>query len=396
MQNVSRNGWLLILAVVLLLVPPPIAAQRDIRPPALVMAQLAFDAPVVQAHWADEDVLWIGVQSGLIVAWNLATDEQSVVWTGRGWIGGFIPVENGFITWRNSPLNCTDFCTSDIELADGTSFLHPARILTAELHPDDSQLLTTASDGGVRLYSIPTGELIAETLIVGVNGATLNADGTQLLAWDRAGVVRQFAVDDLSVPNQTFVSNGWMSRAAFIDDAVLTIETNGVLTLWGADGAVAAQATSRATLYGGALTTERDFLLVFGQLRRGVFEVWRGDLSSQLLAVPTAARVRGAVFNPTHTQIAVWDDDQQVQVWLLPNPDECYITTGFSAVNQRTAPSVEAAIDGQLGRNEVRLAIGLAQADDGFIWYQLQDETWVRDDVIEASGACASLPIIDP
>jgi hypothetical protein len=37
-------------------------------------------------------------------------------------------------------------------------------------------------------------------------------------------------------------------------------------------------------------------------------------------------------------------------------------------------------------------AIAQSEAPDGFIWWHLEDDTWVRDDVIDAQGDCLNVP----
>lgn len=372
-----------------------IRAQNGISPSAIITAQAQYESPVVQVQWASSEVLWVAEQSGRIWAWNLTTTEQSVVWSGRGWIGGFIPVENGFITWRNPPYTCTDVCDSEIELETGAVLRHPGRLQTADLHPDANFLLTTATDGYARIWSLPSGNLVAEIAAVGVNGAAWNRDGSQVVVWDRAGMARVFAANASETPIRALDAGGWIADARFVGDQLLTVGADGHITLWNADDVLALAIRSRAVLGGGSTNPDGSLILVWGRLRRGVFEVWTRDGGRNVLQVPTDAEVRAAAFDPSETQIVLSDASDRVQVWLLPNPDACYVTTTLAGVNQRSAPDTNATIGGRLAPNEVRLAVGVTQGADGFRWWQLQDETWVRDDVITTTGACSSLPVVE-
>jgi hypothetical protein len=47
---------------------------------------------------------------------------------------------------------------------------------------------------------------------------------------------------------------------------------------------------------------------------------------------------------------------------------------------------------GQLAAGATQRAAGQSTSDDGFVWWQLDDESWVRDDVINALGDCRSIP----
>jgi hypothetical protein len=64
-------------------------------------------------------------------------------------------------------------------------------------------------------------------------------------------------------------------------------------------------------------------------------------------------------------------------------------------VNQRAAPSTASAVAGQLGRNDTRQVIGQALGDDGFVWWYLVDDSWVREDVVTSLGDCVSQPQVD-
>ena len=72
-------------------------------------------------------------------------------------------------------------------------------------------------------------------------------------------------------------------------------------------------------------------------------------------------------------------------------PGVCEISAGGS-VNMRSGPGTTFEVAGQLAANTVRNAQGQAVGTDGFIWWQLDDDSWVRDDVVRAQGDCKSIP----
>jgi hypothetical protein len=69
----------------------------------------------------------------------------------------------------------------------------------------------------------------------------------------------------------------------------------------------------------------------------------------------------------------------------------CEITTS-SNVNQRSGPGTNFGVAGQLSPGTVYQATAQARGSDGFTWYQLEDGAYVREDVVQAQGACSSLP----
>jgi hypothetical protein len=73
----------------------------------------------------------------------------------------------------------------------------------------------------------------------------------------------------------------------------------------------------------------------------------------------------------------------------------CAITTP-RRVNQRRGPGMSFDRVGRLPSGASETADGQAAGDDGFNWYRLTDETWVRADVVTAEAACAGLPTIAP
>jgi hypothetical protein len=84
-----------------------------------------------------------------------------------------------------------------------------------------------------------------------------------------------------------------------------------------------------------------------------------------------------------------------LNVWVYDapayDPGVCEVTTD-GAVNQSTGPSTNFAIAGSFRRGMMLHAIGQTTGADGFTWWELEDNSWVRDDVVNAVGDCASVP----
>ena len=63
--------------------------------------------------------------------------------------------------------------------------------------------------------------------------------------------------------------------------------------------------------------------------------------------------------------------------------------------NLRDAPSVQGNLAGTLSSDEAVVSIAKTQADDGFIWWQLEDNTWIRDDLVNETGDCLGISILE-
>lgn len=89
-------------------------------------------------------------------------------------------------------------------------------------------------------------------------------------------------------------------------------------------------------------------------------------------------------------------EGNNIWVYQAPfvEPGVCEINA-TSNVNRRSGPGTNFNQAGQLSAGTILLATGQAESSDGFTWWQLEDDTWVRDDVVNASGDCANIPGID-
>lgn len=76
-------------------------------------------------------------------------------------------------------------------------------------------------------------------------------------------------------------------------------------------------------------------------------------------------------------------------------PIVCEITTP-GPVNKRGGPAVSFAAVGVLEADQRTNATARATGADGFTWWQLDDETWVREDVVTERGDCDALPLANP
>ncbi len=64
--------------------------------------------------------------------------------------------------------------------------------------------------------------------------------------------------------------------------------------------------------------------------------------------------------------------------------------------NLRGGPGTTFAKAGTLAAGVTQSVTGQAQGADGFVWYQLDGGNWVRSDLVNSNGDCASVPTVSP
>lgn len=86
-----------------------------------------------------------------------------------------------------------------------------------------------------------------------------------------------------------------------------------------------------------------------------------------------------------------------IWVYQIPSftPDICEVSSSL-VVNKRSGPSTGFERVGTLNNEAPTLVIGQSIGADGFIWWQLEDEAWVREDVVNEAGDCFSVRHIQP
>lgn len=80
----------------------------------------------------------------------------------------------------------------------------------------------------------------------------------------------------------------------------------------------------------------------------------------------------------------------------LPEPDEldedACIVIADGIVNQRSGPGTSFSQVSQLSPGQRVEVIGQTRSTAGFIWWELVDETWVREDTVFLEGICSDVP----
>ena len=101
-------------------------------------------------------------------------------------------------------------------------------------------------------------------------------------------------------------------------------------------------------------------------------------------------------WSPDSTKIAFGsngDGDYEILIMDLSEwtPPSCEVSAG-SVVNLRSGPGTTYDIAGTLAAGDTVPVVGQALASDGFVWWQLSAETWVRSDVVNSNGYCDNVP----
>lgn len=90
-------------------------------------------------------------------------------------------------------------------------------------------------------------------------------------------------------------------------------------------------------------------------------------------------------------------DGRNIWVYQVPSfaPGVCEASSSNN-VNRRSGPGTSYSSPGQLTAGTIMEVIGKTTGDDGFTWWQLDDDSWVRDDIVNVSGDCAGIPVVNP
>ncbi len=65
-----------------------------------------------------------------------------------------------------------------------------------------------------------------------------------------------------------------------------------------------------------------------------------------------------------------------------------------NTVNQRSGPGTNNDVAGSLTAGSIVEVTGQASGGDGFTWYQLAGDVWVREDVVSVRGDCSDIPTV--
>lgn len=159
-----------------------------------------------------------------------------------------------------------------------------------------------------------------------------------------------------------------------------------------ADGRVAVVDDVGAALrtwlpHGDRVTTmvAHDDALLLTTSADGLARVWELPSGTERLRLLHTAAVMGGMWSADGQRILTWDAEGALRIFPMLVAGDCFVTAPQNA-NLRDAPSTTGAFMGTLAANTGRFSIGQTVGADGFVWYQLVGEVWVRADVVSAVG----------
>lgn len=140
--------------------------------------------------------------------------------------------------------------------------------------------------------------------------------------------------------------------------------------------------------------------LVFSQTLEGDYQFNRNTTLSNGMALTYEYRI--AAIEPDHLSGVITDylpglDCTLRNTFEMTLVDEdvlCMVNTGTGA-NLRGGPGTEFARMGVMPTLHLQPVIGQAESTDGFTWWQLTEETWIRSDLVEEAGDCEQVPVVD-
>ena len=71
----------------------------------------------------------------------------------------------------------------------------------------------------------------------------------------------------------------------------------------------------------------------------------------------------------------------------------CTVTPSNN-VNLRGGPGTSYAQVDIFSGGSTRYVIGQSQGSDGYLWWQLEGEVWVRSDIVQVDGTCDNVPSV--
>ena len=88
-------------------------------------------------------------------------------------------------------------------------------------------------------------------------------------------------------------------------------------------------------------------------------------------------------------------DGNNIWVYQVPSftPGLCE-ATAFNTVNRRSGPGTGYSTPGKMNAGTINEVVGQAVGDDGMTWWKMDNDSWVRDDIVNVSGDCDDIPTV--
>ena len=283
---------------------------------------------------------------------------------------------------------------------------HGGAIAEFAFNIDGTQIATASLDNTARLWDVASGETLTVYLHDdAVTDVAFSHDGALLATAGDDGTVRVHDLDSGEERVLVDQSGGFDDVAFTADDDYLvyaSAEGAGVVSLRRGTVLHDFETALGYTVLGNhsdlwisapgpdPLATEAanaNLALVFYNARTGVL----------LGEMPITLRPHELALRPDDAMLAMALGDGTVHLYGLAGRHRfggeatCDLTVQF-AVAGRVGPGAVHEIADQFTAGDAVTAIGQSPGPGGMRWFQLEDLTWLREDVVQGGSACADLP----
>lgn len=260
----------------------------------------------------------------------------------------------------------------------------------------DGAILGILDSNAIWVWNASTGELLGT--LSNSNPARvfdLFMDGQRVAASGATGsdvAINIWRFDNLNAPiNSVTGHEGSVSSLAFSQDDTLLASgsIDRTIRILGQGRVNDILRGHRGAVIG--LAFNPDYSLLASASEDGTVRLWDLVTEASFLSLP----VQGQPHFSADGKVLFVETGQAVYVYSLPAgtpsasaPVICQITAP-RIVNKRNGPGTNYSNVGQLAANQTVLADGQQEGTDGFAWYRLLDDTWVREDIVTAADDCS-------
>lgn len=275
---------------------------------------------------------------------------------------------------------------------------HTAAVRAISWSPDAAHVATEGNDFRIGIWDVDTGELLRflelDHMQGGVQSVAWSPDGRWLAAardvdtlyiWEVETGRRLYTLEQVDVRTQAWSPDGRFLAVASNDWSVwvwdmelgrrvqrLEAHSAPVLAIvWSPDGRLLATA-GEDRLVRLWSTLDGEIIRILRGHTEPIHHLWWLDQGALLVS----------------------KGEGTVRLWGIAWPDVCEARSEYN-VNRRQEPDIDSSIVGRLSPDEPQPIVGQTTDADDFVWWRLEDGSWVRGDVVTAVGPCGALPTID-
>ena len=268
----------------------------------------------------------------------------------------------------------------------GAPILSPPSQSGAIWSQDGLHLLTWGG-GHVHLWEITTDVPMYTRIHPAVIGATWNADQSRFLTWGIDEVARLWETES-GLMLQKLEASSIVWSGYWREEAVLLRLGNGHAQVWdAASGERRYEVAHDDRVMAAGWHSGHVWTLSADNSGR----LWNALTGEAQFFLQHTQDVVGGHWNTVGTRLLTWSRAGTLRVFALPGTGECLVSAA-SNVNRRDSPSTSGAHMGTLNGGAGMFALERVVDTSGFTWWHLSDGAWVREDVVEVTGDCQTLP----